>query len=56
MAYTKIPDARRIKLDDKSEKCIFLRYSDRRMRYKMYNPISKKVIMSKDVIFEEDKT
>ena len=56
MAYTKIPDARRIKLDDKSEKCIFVGYGDRRMGYKLSNPITKKVIMSRDVIFEEDKT
>jgi hypothetical protein len=26
------------------------------MRYKLYNPIIKKVIMSRDVIFEKDKT
>jgi len=56
VAYTKIPDARRTKHDDKSEKCIFIRYGDRRMGYKLYNPITKKVIMSRDVIFEEDKT
>jgi hypothetical protein len=31
VAYAKIPDARRIKLDDKSEKCIFVEYGDRRM-------------------------
>ena len=56
VAYAKIPDARRTKLDDKSEKCIFVGYGDRRMGYKLYNPITKKVIMSRDVIFEEDKT
>ena len=56
MAYAKIPDARRTKLDDKSEKCIFVGYGERRMGYKLYNPITKKVIMSRDVIFEEDKS
>ena len=56
MAYTKIPDARRTKIDDKSEKCIFIGYGDRRMGYKLYNPITKNVIMSRDVIFEEDKS
>jgi hypothetical protein len=48
VAYAKIPDARRRKLDDKSEKCIFVGYGERRMRYKLYNPITKKVIMSRD--------
>jgi hypothetical protein len=52
VANGKIPDARRIKLNDKSEKCIFIRYGDKRMGYKLYKPITKKVIMSKDVIFE----
>jgi hypothetical protein len=56
VAYAKIPYARMNKLDDKSEKCIFIRYGDRRMGYKLYNPITFKVIMSRDVIFEEDKT
>ena len=55
MTYAKILDARRTNLDDKSEKCIFVRYSDRRMGYKLYNPIIKKFIVSRDVIFEEDK-
>ena len=56
VAYAKIPDARRTKLDDKNEKCIFIGYGDRRMGYKLYNPIAKKVIISRDVIFEEDKS
>ena len=56
VAYAKIPDARRTKLDDKSEKCIFVGYGDRRMGYKLYNPITKKVIISRDVIFKKDKT
>jgi len=56
VAYAKISDARMNKLDDKSEKCIFIGYGDRRMGYKLYNPITNKVIMSRDVIFEEDKT
>ena len=54
VAYAKIPDARRTKLDDKSEKCIFVRYGDRRIGYKLYNPITRKVIMSRDVIFEDN--
>ncbi|KAL3609588.1 hypothetical protein D5086_000608, partial [Populus alba] len=56
VAYVKIQDARKTKLDDKSEKCIFVGYGDRRMGYKLYNPIKKNTIMSRDVIFEEDKS
>jgi hypothetical protein len=39
MAYAKIPDARRTKLDDKSKKYIFVRYDDIKIGYKLYNPI-----------------
>ena len=54
IAYAKIPEARRTKLDDKGEKCIFFGYGDRIMGYKLCNPITNKVIMSRDVIFEEE--
>ena len=55
MVYVKISDVRRRKFDDKSEKCIFVGYGERRMGYRLYNFITKKVITSRDVIFEEDK-
>ncbi|CAL5332754.1 unnamed protein product [Camellia sinensis] len=55
VAYTKIPEARRTKLDDKGEKCILVGYGDRTMGYKLYNPSTRKVIMSRDVIFEEEE-
>ena len=53
VAYTKIPEAR--KLDDKGEKYILVRYGDRTMGYKLYNPITRKVIMSRDMTFEEEE-
>jgi len=56
VAYAKISYARMTKLDDKSEKCIYVRYGDKRIGYKLYNSITKKVIISRDVIFKEDKT
>jgi hypothetical protein len=56
VAYAKISYARMTKLDDKSEKCIYIRYGDKKMGYKLYNSITKKVIISRDVIFKKDKT
>jgi hypothetical protein len=56
VAYVKIPEATMTKHDDKSEKCIFVEYGDRKIGYKLYNLITKKVIMSRDVIFKEDIT
>ncbi|KAJ8752089.1 hypothetical protein K2173_001764 [Erythroxylum novogranatense] len=40
-------------LDEKSEKCVFIGYSTQSKAYKLYNPISGKVIISKDVMFNE---
>ncbi|KAK3010509.1 hypothetical protein RJ639_010734 [Escallonia herrerae] len=41
------------KLDDKSEKFIFIGYSQESKGYKLYNPIDKKVKVSRDVTFDE---
>ncbi|KAK0589362.1 hypothetical protein LWI29_013222 [Acer saccharum] len=51
-----VPEARRTKLEDKGEKCILVGYGDRTMGYRLYNPITKKVIFSRDVIFEENES
>lgn len=42
------------KLDDKSIKYIFVRYSDVSKSYKVYNPKERKVMVSKYVVFKED--
>ncbi|KAF2320696.1 hypothetical protein GH714_030132 [Hevea brasiliensis] len=44
----------RSKLDEKSEKCIFIGYSPHSKAYRLYNPISGKVIISRDVVFNEE--
>jgi hypothetical protein len=40
-------------LDDKGERCIFMGYSPNSKAYKLYNPETKKVIISRDVTFDE---
>ncbi|GKU96986.1 hypothetical protein SLEP1_g10166 [Rubroshorea leprosula] len=55
-AYAHVPDQRRSKLDDKGEKCIFLGVSDQSKAYRLYNPLTKKVIISRDVVFDEAST
>ena len=55
IAYAHIPDQKRTKLDDKGEKCIFLGVSDQSKAYKLYNPITKKIVISHDVIFDEER-
>ena len=53
LSYAKIPEEKRIKLEDKNQKCIFLGYGENSSRDKLYNPITNKVVMSKDVEFDE---
>ena len=53
IAYAHVPDAQRKKLDDKSIKCVHLGVSEESKAYKLYDPITKKVIVSRDVIFAE---
>jgi hypothetical protein len=55
IAYAHIPSELRKKLDDKSEKCIFTGYSETSKAYRLYNPISKKLILSRDVKFLENQ-
>jgi hypothetical protein len=53
--YTHIPSELRKKLDDRSEKCIFTGYSETSKDYKLYNPITMKLILSRDIQFLENK-
>ncbi|CAL2270440.1 unnamed protein product [Prunus armeniaca] len=55
IAYAHIPDVKRKKLDENGEKCIFLRVNEHSKAYKLFNPITKKVVTSRDVVFDEAK-
>lgn len=55
LAHMHVPDSKRIKLDDKSMKCILLGVSEESKAYRLFDPVSKKIVISRDVIFEEDK-
>jgi transposase InsO family protein len=55
IAHVHISDEKRSKLDDKSNTCIFFGFSEESKGYRLYNPQSKKVIVSRDVVFEESK-
>eukprot|EP00253_Pinus_taeda_P004625 PITA_04625 len=55
VAYAHVPDQLRRKLDSKGEKCVFVGYCDESKAYKLYNPSTKKLIVSRDVQFIEDE-
>lgn len=44
----------RLKLDKKSDKCIFIGYCNHSKAYRLYNPISVKVVISRNVVFNEE--
>nr|GEW42722.1 retrovirus-related Pol polyprotein from transposon TNT 1-94 [Tanacetum cinerariifolium] len=43
------------KLDPKSRKCLFLGYADGIKGYRLWDPTAHKVVVSRDVVFMEDK-
>ncbi|GAU37152.1 hypothetical protein TSUD_293100 [Trifolium subterraneum] len=55
LAHVHVPDANRKKLDVKSTTCAILGVSEESKAYKLYNPIEKRIIVSRDVVFEELK-
>jgi hypothetical protein len=44
------------KLDDRSERCIFVGYSEESREYRLYNPITNKYVINKDVQFKEEES
>ena len=53
-AFVHVPDQKRSKLDKKSMHCIFVGYPFGCKGYKLYNPETKQMIRSRDVIFLEN--
>ena len=54
IAYTLIPSQRLQKFNAKSGKCVLIGYNIESKAYKLFNPITKNVIVSRNVLFDED--
>jgi hypothetical protein len=52
VAYAHVPEQMMRKLDEKSEKCVFFGYSEDSEAYRLYNPITKKYVIIRDVYFK----
>ena len=51
-----IPKDEISKLDVKSRECIFLSYDQDEFCYTLYDPVAKKLVRNRDVIFYENET
>ncbi|MCO5601934.1 hypothetical protein L7F22_056060 [Adiantum nelumboides] len=56
IAYVQVPDELRTKLDQEAQKCVFIGYSIEQKGYKCYNPVTRQVRVSRDVVFDEMAT
>lgn len=54
VCYVHIPKEKRSKLDDKTHKGIFMGYSPQSKGYRVYSIEEKKLIISRDVEFDEN--
>ncbi|KAJ3692026.1 hypothetical protein LUZ60_012376 [Juncus effusus] len=55
VAYAHVPDQRRTKLDDKSKKFVLIGYDEKTKAYKLFDPIGRKVMVSRDVHVNEER-
>ena len=53
VCYVHNPKHKQNKWNAKALKCVFLGYSNTQKGYKVYHPLTRKYIVSKDVLFEE---
>ncbi|KAK3009533.1 hypothetical protein RJ639_014633 [Escallonia herrerae] len=51
--YQSIQNEERSKLDPKSKECIFLGYEEGVKGYRLWDPVAKKKVISRDVVFNE---
>ena len=51
-----MPKDERSKLDAKTRQCIFIGYGLDEFGYRIYDPIEKKLVRSRDIIFMENQT
>lgn len=56
IAYTHVADETRSKMDDKSNKLVFIGYDASSKGYKLYDPSTERKVISRDVEFDEDET
>ena len=56
VAYAHVPKEQRKKMNKKVVKCTFMGYSSKSKAYRLYDPITKEIIISKGVEFLENQS
>ena len=56
ISHVHILDSKRIKLDDKSVRCVLLEVSEESKAYRLYNLVFWKIIVNRDVKFKEENS
>ena len=54
--FMHVPKEKRRNIDNKAEKCIFFGYKDGVKGYKLWNPLTRKIVYNRDVVFREVKS
>ncbi|KAG8491216.1 hypothetical protein CXB51_014346 [Gossypium anomalum] len=54
--YVLVPAERRTKLKKRSVPCIFVGYSSDKKGYRVYDPSTRKIFVSRDIRFDEERT
>lgn len=54
IGHVHVPNDQRKKLDDKSVRGVLLGVSEESKAYRMYDPVKRKVVIIRDVIFSEN--
>lgn len=54
LAYVHTPDTRRRKLDPKAVECIMVGYCEKSKAYRTWDPVTRKIMISRDIIFKEN--
>ena len=55
-AFVHVPRDERSKLDSKTKQCIYLSSPSDEFGYRLWDPVKKKTVRSRDVVFIEDET
>ena len=53
--FVHIPKDERSKIDVKAKPCIFLGYGHEEFRYRLWDPMSRKIVRNRDVMFIENQ-